>query len=729
MPRTSSSRDHHRRSSRGFKDGKRWRKRSSRSESDDGITTLSRPCFNSGRSKKLKIEKMDLQITIENDTKPRVRSNVLLENDMIRGGSDVEMEEETTSKSEVNKEVSVEQNLDELDLEVGDEFEMKSEASGSGEDASKISEETKEESSSDEDDVMGYAFSNNDDLLNTDIVPDRPISPIVFEKRDYGDGLNDNEAEEDTEKINLSQESLSVYDDLDEPAPPGVEDDLADNERDGSVSRSKVMLPKKIKAEKKDRDRQLIKHFFEMAHFYLIKSNNYENVEIAKKQGVWSTMRLNEMKLNDSFKQAKNVILIFSVKESGRFQGIARLRQNSQKDYSPYPNWLLPPGMSRHVLGGVFKIDWLCKHDLSFSHAMSLRNIWNQNKPIKIGRDGQEIEPQAANQLCSLFPHDEDVDVEHILQISKRFRRQYNEFIPHQPKTFQNFNRRQNSGIRNHFRNRTAPAYTSSGQPARSPLRTDNYQLNSTVSMVSSSQNRQSNGIKKLPSQVSMTHKFRNTTHQSDYSSSRYKLGGLGKSHEDACDEFVRKAKVERSYKSTSSRSSRRSRSKQYSSSSDERYYSDKEESVSPEPPRRKEFKKEKRRYSYDDYDDHRYNDYGKRPRKYEESSEDDYHHGRQDNSRSRRYSSEEELYYTSRDRSHSRDSDYDDYQRSKDYRYKNIRSYKEPRSRDKYVRSESHDRDYKHSKYDVRHKDYRGSKYDAEYRKPGRSRKYDNRE
>merc|ERR1719427_918133 len=307
-------------------------------------------------------------------------------------------------------------------------------------------------------------------------------------------------------------------------------------------------------------------------------------------------MRLNEMKLNDSFKQAKNVILIFSVKESGRFQGIARLRQNSQKDYSPYPNWLLPPGMSRHVLGGVFKIDWLCKHDLSFSHAMSLRNIWNQNKPIKIGRDGQEIEPQAANQLCSLFPHDEDVDVEHILQISKRFRRQYNEFIPHQPKTLQNFNRRQNSGIRNHFRNRTAPAYTSSGQPARSPLRTDNYQLNSTVSMVSSSQNRQSNGIKKLPSQVSMTHKFRNTTHQSDYSSSRYKLGGLGKSHEDACDEFVRKAKVERSYKSTSSRSSRRSRSKQYSSSSDERYYSDKEESVSPEPPRRKEFKKEKRR-------------------------------------------------------------------------------------------------------------------------------------
>jgi len=697
MPRTSSSRDRHRRGSRSSKEERRRRKRRSRSKSEE--LKVSRPCFSNGSSKRLKLNKMDLQITIENDAKPRAKSNVLV-NNMIRGGSDAEMEDDASAKSsEVKKDgVEEERNLDELDLEIGDEFDLKSEASGSGEEGSKVSDETKEESSSDEDDVMGYAFSNNNDLLTADIAQDRPISPIVFEKRDYEDGLN--EAED--EKMNLSQDSFV---DLDEPAPPGVDENASDNERSSSVGRSKVMLPKKIKAEKKDRDRQLLKQFFEMAHFYLIKSNNKDNVDIAKRQGVWSTLRINEVKLNDSFKQANNVILVFSVKESGRFQGIARLRQQSQKDYSPYPNWVLPPGMSKHVLGGVFKIDWLCKHDLSFSQTMSLRNTWNEDKPIKIGRDGQEIEPLAAIQLCSLFPHDEHVDLEHIIQISKRFNRQSSDFVPHQPKTFHNFNRRQNNqnSGRNHFRNKTAPAYSSRGQPGRSPPRSHNYQLNSTVSMVSSSQN--GNGLKKLPSQVSMTHKSR----PGDYGGSRYKMNSFAKSHEDACDEFVRRAKVDRPYKSS------RRRSRSYSSSSDG--YSDRE-SISPEPRRRKEYKKEKKRYSYDEYEDDRHDEYGKRSRKYVESSDEsssDYRYERRDDGRSRRHrSEEEEIYYT---RGRSRDSDYDEYQKSKEYRYKSSRDHDS-----KYDRSE-----YKRAKYyDDRHKEYRSSKYHAEYKKSGRSRKHD---
>ena len=40
------------------------------------------------------------------------------------------------------------------------------------------------------------------------------------------------------------------------------------------------------------------------------------------------------------------------------------------------------------------KIDWVCKQDLSFQVAQHLYNPWNENKPVKIGRDGQEIEPK-----------------------------------------------------------------------------------------------------------------------------------------------------------------------------------------------------------------------------------------------------------------------------------------------------------------------------------------------
>ena len=51
-----------------------------------------------------------------------------------------------------------------------------------------------------------------------------------------------------------------------------------------------------------------------------MKSHNFENVSLAKAKGVWSTPPQNEYKINQAFDQCSNVILIFSVKESGRFQ-------------------------------------------------------------------------------------------------------------------------------------------------------------------------------------------------------------------------------------------------------------------------------------------------------------------------------------------------------------------------------------------------------------------------
>lgn len=57
---------------------------------------------------------------------------------------------------------------------------------------------------------------------------------------------------------------------------------------------------------------------------------------------------------------------------------------------------------ARHLskaLGGVFDIDWICKKELSFTCTTHLHNGWNDGKPVKIGRDGQEIEPKVAEEL------------------------------------------------------------------------------------------------------------------------------------------------------------------------------------------------------------------------------------------------------------------------------------------------------------------------------------------
>ena len=89
--------------------------------------------------------------------------------------------------------------------------------------------------------------------------------------------------------------------------------------------------------------------------------------------------------------------------------GIAKLVSESRHDIRQV-SWVLPPGISQSQLGGIFKLDWIHRytfiHEYSrmcilcsvfidnrgaveFSVCMDLKNPWNDNKPVKISRDGQ----------------------------------------------------------------------------------------------------------------------------------------------------------------------------------------------------------------------------------------------------------------------------------------------------------------------------------------------------
>ncbi|MPC31031.1 YTH domain-containing protein 1 [Portunus trituberculatus] len=137
-----------------------------------------------------------------------------------------------------------------------------------------------------------------------------------------------------------------------------------------------------------------INYMFRDARFFLMKSNNADNISLSKTKGVWSTPPQNEAKLNQAFREARNVILIFSIKESGRFCGFARLAGESRRDLPPV-TWVLPPGLSARALGGIFELDWVSRRDLSFTKTQHLYNPWNEGKPVKIGRDGQIITAKA----------------------------------------------------------------------------------------------------------------------------------------------------------------------------------------------------------------------------------------------------------------------------------------------------------------------------------------------
>ncbi|CAF1344883.1 unnamed protein product [Rotaria magnacalcarata] len=153
-----------------------------------------------------------------------------------------------------------------------------------------------------------------------------------------------------------------------------------------------------------------LRHIFSDAVYFLIKSGNDENISLAKSKGVWSTPPANEQKLNRAFRDHRNVILIFSVAESKAFQGFARMSCEARHDSQPV-HWILPPGMSNRAFSGVIYIDWITCRSLPFGKTSHLFNSWNENKPVKIGRDGQEIEPRCAEALCRLFPSDPTIDI------------------------------------------------------------------------------------------------------------------------------------------------------------------------------------------------------------------------------------------------------------------------------------------------------------------------------
>ncbi|XP_066586290.1 YTH domain-containing protein 1 [Prorops nasuta] len=161
-----------------------------------------------------------------------------------------------------------------------------------------------------------------------------------------------------------------------------------------------------------------LNYLFRDARFFIIKSNNAENITLSKAMGVWSTLPQNEANLNQAYRESRNVLLIFSVKESGKFAGFARLSSESKRDGTTI-SWVLPPGLSAKALNGVFKVDWICRNELPFTSTLNLYNSWNDGKQVKIGRDGQEIEPRVAEELCRLFPEDEGIEMTPILRKSK----------------------------------------------------------------------------------------------------------------------------------------------------------------------------------------------------------------------------------------------------------------------------------------------------------------------
>ncbi len=195
------------------------------------------------------------------------------------------------------------------------------------------------------------AVSEDDDLEEGEEHSDQ--DPEQDDKAEQGHTLEDHS--------DISEEEDETLDEAIKKEPSEPDHDTVLVEKKPSLASRVVKLAPESKQKKKSYDYATkLNYLFRDARFFLVKSSVSENVKLSKVRGVWSTPPANEGRFNKAFKEARNVLMIFSVKESGKFCGFARLASESSRDGQPVP-WILPPGLTARALGGVFKIDWICR--------------------------------------------------------------------------------------------------------------------------------------------------------------------------------------------------------------------------------------------------------------------------------------------------------------------------------------------------------------------------------
>ncbi|KAJ5144349.1 Nucleotide-binding alpha-beta plait [Penicillium atrosanguineum] len=198
-----------------------------------------------------------------------------------------------------------------------------------------------------------------------------------------------------------------------------------------------------------------------MDRYFIIKSLAVKYLEISKESGIWAAQRHNEFHLNQAFKTAEHVYLIFSANKSGEYFGYARMMSpiNDEEEPAvkisrwPKPStgdlddlavmttvatstapkgriidnstrgttfWEADPlekneevdseksvtdeeEAEAQVLSRPFRIQWLSNERVPFHNTRNLHNPWNANRKVKVARDGTEIEPSIGRKLVQLF--------------------------------------------------------------------------------------------------------------------------------------------------------------------------------------------------------------------------------------------------------------------------------------------------------------------------------------
>ncbi|EJD76164.1 hypothetical protein, variant [Loa loa] len=140
------------------------------------------------------------------------------------------------------------------------------------------------------------------------------------------------------------------------------------------------------------------------AQFFLARACE-ENIKLAMETSLWTTHPFIEKLLAEAYRRAPVVILVFLARNANHFAGFARMCSEALYRGQPAMRWIDFKG------GGNIRLQWITKYPLALSASDHIKNPFNKEKVIYAAADGCEIQRAAGQQLCSLFPFDDSVDL------------------------------------------------------------------------------------------------------------------------------------------------------------------------------------------------------------------------------------------------------------------------------------------------------------------------------
>lgn len=128
---------------------------------------------------------------------------------------------------------------------------------------------------------------------------------------------------------------------------------------------------------------------------FVIKCNQISHLYLSILYGVWATGKNNTRKFVNLLKENYTIIFLFSVNESGGFQGYAKMLTLPIRNL--FDNlW----GAITSRLGGNFRVQWIKTAKIDFDVFKNMTNSYNDNLPLKKSRDGTELPLHLASIIC-----------------------------------------------------------------------------------------------------------------------------------------------------------------------------------------------------------------------------------------------------------------------------------------------------------------------------------------